>query len=374
MLWWRNRRVLHVISSGVIGGAEACYLEMLSGLSGLGYAVGAVCAPGAELYELSLRSCAKVYPVAIRDNADLPALARICLAISDFRPDLCHLHMNRATLVGAIASGIMGVKSLGTIQGEVRPVYARFPDYLTFCSRNVAAHVRSLSASVSRKPSFMLYNKVDCAGIAGRAEGGGRDFVLAEFGLPEDAFVVCQVARLHPNKGQGILIEAVASLACRYPSIRCLIVGGGDEKYERDLKELARRKNVSEKIVFTGTRLDVPKIVSGADLFVLPSLQEGIPVTIMEAMALSVPVVCFDVGGIRELCAGTGGESIIDFASPKDAAGLAGRIAAAVEDPAAFRRSAAAASAHVRRRFDSATYLRDIDAIYRDIFSRPFSG
>lgn len=358
-----------MISSSVIGGAEACYLQMISGLSGLGYEVAAICEPGAELYEMSSKSCEKVYGVKMRDNADVFALAGLRRAMADFGPDLCHLHMNRATLLGALAARTMGVASLGTIQGEVRPIYAALPDYLTFCSGNVARYVRSRSSYVRRKPSFMLYNKVDCAMIDERALGGGRRFVREEFGFTQDSFVVCQVARLHPNKGQNYLIEAVASLAAAVPSLKCLIVGGGDALYEKTLKALSAKLNVEDRVVFTGTRLDVPKIVSGVDAFVLPSLQEGIPVTIMEAMALSVPVICFDVGGIRELCPDSGDERLLEFIRPKDVAGLAEKISAVAGNPSKYKKNAASASERIRKHFDSTAYISEVDAIYKHIFS-----
>ncbi len=362
-------RILHIISSSTVGGAERCFLEMLEASAALGYETAAVCAGGGELQKLASDVCGRVYTASMADNADLISLYKLFRIIKDYKPDLCHLHMNRATLLGALAARFAGVKSLGSIQGEVRPIYAYFPDYLTFCSKSVAAHVRSKSSAVAAKPSFYLYNCVDCAALEKvAADAGGRAFLTKEFGVPGKAFVICQVARLHPNKGHIFVVDAVRENIERIPGLYCLIVGGGDKKYEDSLRKAAAEHNIGDRIIFTGTRLDVAKILGAADLFVLPSLQEGIPMTIMEALCLKVPVAAFDVGGIRELCeGGAHAESRIEFVAPRDAKALAAKIYDMYLNHPLYKAAAEKASGHINGRYGKSSYFRDIGAIYKDI-------
>jgi len=367
----RALRILHIISSGVIGGAEKCFLEMLEITRDLNYETAAVCAGGGLLEKAARGVCGRVYTAAMADNADLISLYKLYRIIKEYQPDLCHLHMNRATLLGAIAARLAGAKSLGSIQGEVRPLYARFPDYLTFCSINTAEHVRSRSLAVAKKPSFYLYNGIDCLRLkAGAENGGGRSFIEKEFGVPENAFIVCQVARMHKNKGHKFLIEAIGANIARIPNLYCLMVGGGDEKYEEFLRAQAEELKISGRVIFCGMRLDVPKIVSGADLFALPSLQEGIPVTIMEALCLKVPVAAFNVGGIYELCRdGEKNEPYIELIACEDRAALSDKIYDIYRNYDLYKSNAARASEFIVRRFGRDSYIRDIKAIYKNILT-----
>ena len=362
-------RIIHIISSSTVGGAERCFLEMLEASETLGYDTAAACAGGGELQKLASEVCGRVYTAPMADNADLISLYKLYRIINEYKPDFCHLHMNRATLLGALAARFAGVKSLGSIQGEVRPIYAYFPDYLTFCSKSVAGHVRSKSAAVAAKPSFYLYNCVDGAALEKEAaSAGGRAFLTKEFGVPEKAFVICQVARLHPNKGHIFLIDAVRENIERIPGLYCLIVGGGDKKYEDGLRKAAVEHRIGDRVIFTGTRLDVAEILGAADLFVLPSLQEGIPMTIMEALSLKVPVAAFDVGGIRELCeGGRDAQSRIEFVAPRDTKALAAKIYDIYIDYPRYKAAAENACEHIKRRYGKSSYFSDIGAIYKEI-------
>jgi len=362
----RAPRILHIISSGVIGGAEKCFLEMLEITRDLNYDTAAVCAGKGLLEQAARDVCGRVFTVAMADNADLISLYKLFRIIKEYKPDLCHLHMNRATFIGAIAARLAGVKSLGSIQGEVRPLYARFPDYLTFCSINAAKHVRSRSLTVAKKPSFYLYNCVDCQRLKAEAENGGRGFIKKEFGVPENAFVVCQVARMHKNKGHKFLIEAIGENIARIPGLYCLMVGGGDEKYENLLRAQAKELKISDRVIFCGTRLDVSKIVSGADLFVLPSLQEGIPITIMEALCLKVPVAAFNVGGIYELCRdGQKTAPYIELIACANRPALSNKIYDVYRNYSLYKFNAEKASEFIVRRFGKDSYVSDLKAIYK---------
>jgi glycosyltransferase involved in cell wall biosynthesis len=123
-------------------------------------------------------------------------------------------------------------------------------------------------------------------------------------GLPADAFVVVQVASLLPYKRHDVLIEAVA-LANRSDHARrktyALCVGGGTAERLAELKRHARARGVADEVVFAGARSDVRPYLSCADLFCLVSDVEAFPVSCLEALAVGLPAVVTDVGGLREL-------------------------------------------------------------------------
>lgn len=130
---------------------------------------------------------------------------------------------------------------------------------------------------------------------------GGRIFsaVREEFGIPEDAFLIIQVARLDPMKNHRMAIEAMQRLSQTVPHAQLLIVGDGPERAA--LEAEVEKHDLHKFITFAGSRSDVPRLLRAADVLILASLSEGIPLTIIEAMVAGLPVVATSVGGVPEV-------------------------------------------------------------------------
>jgi glycosyltransferase involved in cell wall biosynthesis len=107
------------------------------------------------------------------------------------------------------------------------------------------------------------------------------------------------VGRLDPVKNQALLIEAVASLVKLFPRLKLVIAGSGP--CQKQLEQLVSKFNLSQHVCLVGERDDIPGLLRSLDIFLLPSVSEGISNTILEAMACELPVVACDVGGNREL-------------------------------------------------------------------------
>ncbi len=120
-----------------------------------------------------------------------------------------------------------------------------------------------------------------------------------QLGLNADNFVLGNVGRMDYWKNQRILIEILPDLKKVFPNIKLVFVGGGDE--EDNLKKLALEKKVENDVLFLGKRCDVNEILKAFDLFVFPSLTEGLPLVVIEAMATGLPIIASPVGGIPEL-------------------------------------------------------------------------
>jgi glycosyltransferase involved in cell wall biosynthesis len=142
----------------------------------------------------------------------------------------------------------------------------------------------------------IVYNGVDLSAFD---HDQSRDDVRHELGVASDTFLVVQVARLDTIKDHTTAVRAIAAAVEQCPAIRLMIVGDGPERdvIVETIKALGLEKNVT----MLGLRHDVSRILSAADAFLLTSLSEGIPVTIIEAMAAGVPVVSTNVGGVPEL-------------------------------------------------------------------------
>lgn len=193
-------------------------------------------------------------------------------------------------------------------------------------------------------------------------DGFDRATARRALGLDPDSPLICTVARLHPYKGHRFLFQAAEHLIRQHPRATFAIVGRGEE--EPGLRAQAAASSAAERIHFLGERADVPEIVAASDLFVLPSLNEGLSLAMLEAMALGVPVVATDVGGASDvLSTGETGWLI----PPGDVRALTGAIDAALADPGQARAHAARAQALVRRDFSIETHLRSLEALYREV-------
>lgn len=128
--------------------------------------------------------------------------------------------------------------------------------------------------------------------------------IRRELGIPEECFLIGTVGRIHPWKGQRYLIEAAEILTRTEPQARFLIVGDaafdGHRAYQIELAQLVKELNLQDKVIFAGSRKDIPEIMNALDLFVLPSLREPFGIVIIEAQACGKPVIASAVGGISE--------------------------------------------------------------------------
>lgn len=124
-----------------------------------------------------------------------------------------------------------------------------------------------------------------------------------ELGIPEGAFVVLNVGELIDRKNQATAIKAVN--LCRNKNIVLVICGRGENEHK--LKKLTKDLNMEKKVIFCGFRKDIYEIMKVADVFLFPSFQEGLPVSVMEAMASGLPVICSDIRGNRDLISDKGG-------------------------------------------------------------------
>jgi len=120
-----------------------------------------------------------------------------------------------------------------------------------------------------------------------------------EMGLKKDIPIIGVIGRLVWQKGFEYFIEAIPGLLKKFKDARFLIVGEG--KLEEELKLKSKRLGLEDKLIFTGFRSDIKEVLASIDVFVMPSLLEGLPMTLLEAMAMGTPIVATDIDGITEV-------------------------------------------------------------------------
>ena len=149
--------------------------------------------------------------------------------------------------------------------------------------------------SVPEEKVDVIYNGIDTGSFL-RADGSK---IRSEFGIPATVPVIGTVGRLSPQKGQKYLLEAIARAVKKHPHIVLLIVGNGPINDE--LREYASTLGIKEHAIFTGARKDIPVLLAAMDVFVFPSLWEGLGNALIEAMAAGKPIIASDLPPVREV-------------------------------------------------------------------------
>jgi glycosyltransferase involved in cell wall biosynthesis len=142
-------------------------------------------------------------------------------------------------------------------------------------------------------------NGIDVNTFAGSVDAADGSAVRQEWGLSDSDPLYLNVARYEPQKRQGTLIEAMEDVVDSVPSAHLLIVGWGS--LESELREKVRNAGLSEAVTVTGRVPEIHGYYAAADVFVSASAFEGLPVTILEAMAAKCPVIATDIDGVREV-------------------------------------------------------------------------
>jgi glycosyltransferase involved in cell wall biosynthesis len=201
-----------------------------------------------------------------------------------------------------------------------------------------------------------------------------REALRQELGLPLDTPLVAVVGRLARFKGLEQFLEAVPALARRFPAARFLVVGETapmETAYLTQLRSLAQRLGVGDRVIFTGLRSDVPALLSSVDVAVMPSLNEALSNVLLESMAAGAPVVATRVGGTPEAL--IDGECGV-LVPPGDARAIAMGVSTLLEDPALAGRFGRAARERIAGEFSVDRMVQATEQLYMDLLARKGRG
>ena len=186
----------------------------------------------------------------------------------------------------------------------------------------------------------------------------GRDGVRAELGIAEDAPVVGSVANFKAAKDHATLLRAAAQVRQAIPSVRFVLVGQGP--LEAETRRLAGQLGLDQTVVFAGFRTDATRLMAGFDAFALSSTYEGLPIALIEAMAVGCPAVVTRVGGTPEVVT----DGVHGFlVPPRDPAALAAGLTRLLGDRA-LRDGLGLAAAARAQDFDIRTAVRRMEQVY----------
>ena len=314
----------------------------------------------------------------IQPLLDLQALIKMIRLLQKIKPHIVHTHTSKAGILGRMAACLNKVPVIiHTPHGHVfwgyfGPLTTRFFISLEKCAAHSSDRLVMLTEQekedhlhcrIGTEEKFtVIHSGVNLEPFLMADKDRGK--MRRELGIPTDAFVVGTVGRLTAVKGQRYLLEAAANLAGDIPGLVCILLGDGELREE--LKARATALGMGQQVLFLGWRDDVAAIMSVFDVFVLPSLNEGMGRVLVEAMAAGKPVIASDVGGIKNLICHQENGFLVPPADPE---AMAAGINGLYRDPEGRERMGEAGRQRATA-FSDTAMIKKIDALYAELIRK----
>lgn len=352
-------RVVHLVSSLNVGGLEMVVLHLARYCDRDRFSPHVLC----------LQEAGKLAPAIERlgirvESLDCPELSkgktlfRVAQRLRQLRPQILHTHNMNPHFFGALAACAVGVPVvIHTKHGRNYPdrrvavlknwFLSFFTNRVVTVSSDAATVVRQIE-HVPTQRTTVIRNGIDIdrfPPVVRNGKCGGKEAI--------------HVGRLNISKDQTTLLHAARIVADTDKDFRLTIVGDGPERDQ--LHSLTQELKLEKIVRFLGERHDVNALLAQADFFVLSSVEEGIPLTVLEAMAAGLPVVATRVGGNAEVVIPNQTGLLVKSREPPD---LAGAMLAMLDDPEKARRMGLAGRDRVEREFD----VKKVTASYESLY------
>jgi glycosyltransferase involved in cell wall biosynthesis len=369
-----RRRVVHFVDSEVFGGAEQAILTLFEGLDSTRWELVLAHSPSPELAPLvnGARALGVETWAVPRMAPGLEGLRRVpgfTSALRRRRAAVVHLHLTwplgcQYALIGAVLARVPAVVATVQLSFELalsrrvmlqQRLLTRGVDRYLAVSESVRRHlVRDLRwppAKIELVPNAVWSRPLRTATPM------LREHIVGDRTTP----LVLVPARLHEQKGHRYLLPAIREV----PGAHFALAGDGPER--ASLEALARELGIETRVSFLGHRDDMPDLLAAADVVVLPSLYEGLPISLLEAMGAAKPVIATRIGGTDELIT-SGHDGLL--VEPKDSQALATAVRSMLSDPDLARQLAARARQTVIERFSAQSMCDRVSQVYGELLAR----
>lgn len=362
--WLRGVRIAHLIETNGPGGAERMLVHLAIELQAAGgHNVVIAPAAGEQWLQQQLTGTGiTVEPFQIESPLSLKSARLLTALLRRHRIALAHGHEFTMAVYGAWAAWRAGIPHVTTMHG------GRY--YAQRLRRRVAlraafalpGHVVAVSHELARQLCRDLWlpaSRVATVGNGVRPANAAEPSNLrAELGLGPNDRLVLAVGNLYPVKGHRYAVEALALL----PRVHLAVAGRGH--LADSLRAQAAQLGVADRLHLLGLRSDIGSLLAAADVFILPSLSEGLPVALLEAMFAGRAIVASDVGDVRAALE-DGEDGVLVRAG--DSRALARAVRGLLDEPAHAREIGTRARQHAMREYDGSRMVARYTAIYREL-------
>jgi len=366
--------IAHIIHRLDVGGMENGVVNLINHLPLGAYRHAIICMTDYTDFSRRIqRQQVSLHALHKREGKDLAVHKRLWRLLRQLKPDIVHTR-NMATLEAQATAVLAGVRrrvhgehgwdvgdldGSGTKNQRLRRLFRPLVHHYIALSRHQLDYLRS---TIGIEPQRLnpICNGVDIQRFRPRT----ADTVppLPEGFAPPDTLVIGTVMRMQPVKAPLDLVQAFIALRhhASFPQLRLVMIGDGPLR--STVQQAVNQAGIAGQVWLPGARDDIPELLRGLDLFVLPSLAEGICNTVLEAMATGLPVIATQVGGNPDLIVNGETGSLVPPGQPLN---LAQVIAAAVDDPPRRHAYGQAARQRAETEFSIATMVQRYDHLYR---------
>ena len=373
-------RVLEMIDRPFLGGGQIVLLSLARHLDRERFEVAVCAAAGGPLEDEVRRLGFVFHPAAFSKKPSLGLLRGLECLLVENRIGLLHTHGGVAGLFGrwaahragtpAVIHTLHGIHYLHYRNRLIKNVYIRLERR---CSKFTDAVICVSEADRTQALRHRLADESRIRLIRNGIEttpprsGPAWDRRLLELQrkLNLDRPIVGAVARLHRQKGVSYLFRAAETILLAHPEAKIVVVGGGP--LETEFRAMTAKEGFGRSVAFLGERADASEILALFDVFVLPSLWEGLPLALVEAAAAGKPIVATDIDGVREVV--RNGETGL-LVPPRDSAALAAAVLRLLDDPDLARRLAGRARAEVPPLYTVERMVSETASLYLEIAAR----
>ena len=364
-------KILHLITELDTGGAQKALARLLAHLDRERFAPHVACLyNGDKPVAQEIRTLdIPVTNLGMTAHWRLDALWRFYRLLRQERPMILHAWMFHANMLARVIGQFTRVPiiitsrrnvEIGGASREQLKHYTRSLDHANIAVCELARQAEIERTGVAPNKVITIYNGIETAPF----EAASTTVIRAQLNLPSTAPIVGTVGRLHPQKGLPYLLTAFREINAIYPNAHLLVVGAGELRAV--LESQAQQLGISHRVIFTGNRQDIPDLLACVDIFVLPSLWEGLPNVVLEAMAAGLPVVATAVGGTPEVVVNDVTGLLIP---PRDPQALADAIHRLLRDPELRQRMGQAGRARVAEHFSVEQMVRKTETLYEHLLA-----
>ena len=364
-------KILLMIDEAYMGGGQQHLLWLAQNLDRSKYEISAACEGEGYLVDELKKIHITVYPINISNRPNIFSLIKIHKLLKHISPDILHTHGGTAGFYGRAASmfgfkGAVihtyhGIHYLNFEKSFLKNIYKAADKYLlryTDCTICVAQNDFNIGLNagiVKKEKAVVIHNGVN---VEKFNRASSSDYKIKLKNEP-DEIIIGSVGRLHYQKGYDYLVDASAEVLKDFPKAKFVLIGEGELK--SSLESSAKEKNVLSSFMFLGNQTDIPGLLSQMDIFVLPSLWEGLPLVLLEAMAAKKPVVATNVNGTVEIIE-SGKEGIL--VPPKNSTDLASAIKRLLNDADLREKYAEAGYNKIVSEFSLKTMVNKTEEVY----------
>jgi len=374
-----KHKILYTIENIFFGGGERAFAQIINGLDKEKYEAYVACLPGGEFTERIKRS-AKIVPFDLRNRFDFTKIFQLVKIIKQKNIEIIHSQGGRADFFARVAARLASVPAVistiampvegfdvGLIKKIIYLVLDRFSE--RFVDRYIvvseALRKRLIEKhKIPAKKIVKIYNGVEIDSDARCLMPDARKKIMQELMIPENVMLAGTIGRLVWQKGLPYFIQAIKEINARWKmqDVRYLIVGEGKER--NNLEKKIKYLGLSDKVIFTGFCSDIKEILYSLDVFVLPSIREGQPIVLLEAMAMETPIVATDIEGVNE--------TIVDgitgiLVPPKNPSALAEAIVCLLKDKKKAQEMGQAGRMVVKEKFNLKDKMEQHKRLYETI-------